>query len=133
MNFAKMPATASVFVDANTFIYHFQPHPFSASACSDFLKRCELKDLSGFTSTHVLGEVAHRLMMFEATVLFGGQAKIVQRRKQHPAEVQKLTKFRLAVEKIPQLGIQVLTIPAPLIATAAAISQQTGIDEPGQP
>ena len=27
MTFADIPAGSSVFVDANTFVYHFQPHP----------------------------------------------------------------------------------------------------------
>jgi predicted nucleic acid-binding protein len=33
----------------------------------------------------------------------------------------------LAIEKVPQLGIQVLVIPPDLVASAAALSQQTGL------
>jgi predicted nucleic acid-binding protein len=66
-------------------------------------------------------------MTFEASAQFGWTTKVVQRLKQQPACVQQLATFRHAIEQVPQLGIAVLTIPPDLIATAAAISQQTGL------
>jgi predicted nucleic acid-binding protein len=71
MTFADLPAGAAVFVDANTLVYHFQPHPALGAACTDLVERIERQELAGFTSTHVLSEVAHRLMTLEACVLFG--------------------------------------------------------------
>ena len=70
MTFADLPAGASVFVDANTLVYHFQPHPVLGAACTDLVERIERQELTGFTSTHVLSEVAHRLMTLEACLLF---------------------------------------------------------------
>ena len=52
---------------------------------------------------------------------------MVQRLKQQPADIQKLTSFRQAIERVPQLGIQVLTIPADFVAAAAAGSQKHGL------
>src|SRR5208283_1520789 len=74
------------------------------------IRRVELQELSGYTSTLVLGEVAHRLMTLEASARFGWPSKIVDRLKQNPATVQRLVHFRSALQKIPQMGIQVLTI-----------------------
>src|SRR5205823_6456373 len=54
-------------------------------------------------------------------------AGIAQRLRQHPAQVQGLTRFRQAVQEVPQFGIQVLTIPPSLIDAAAAVSQHTGL------
>jgi hypothetical protein len=34
MTFADLPAGASVFVDANPFVYHFAPDPNLGAACS---------------------------------------------------------------------------------------------------
>jgi predicted nucleic acid-binding protein len=90
-------------------------------------QRIENQELTAFTSTHVLSEAAHRLMTLEASTHFGWTSKVVQRLKQQPATLQQLSTFRQAVEKVPQLGIQVLTIAPDLIATAAAFSQQYGL------
>jgi predicted nucleic acid-binding protein len=128
MIFGDLLAGQSVFVDANTLVYHFEPHPIHGPACTALVKRIELQEIVGFTSTHVLSEVAHRLMTLEAMKRFGWPvAGIAQRLRNHPASVQQLAAFRQAVASVPRLGIQVLTIPPPLIDVAAAISQQTGL------
>jgi predicted nucleic acid-binding protein len=69
MTFASIPA--AVFVDANTFIYHFTNDPNYGVACTQLLKRVELQQVRGFTSAHVMAEVAHRLMTLEAISLKG--------------------------------------------------------------
>ena len=127
MTFADLVRGDSVFLDANVFVYHFQPHAVFGPPCTDLLKRIELQELSGSTSTHVLSEVAHRLMTMEASVLFNWPSKIVQRLQQHPADVQRLTRFRSALQRIPQMLIHVLTIPADMVETAAGLSQQFGL------
>src|SRR5262245_19728054 len=66
-------------------------------------------------------------MTFEASMRFGWSAKVVDRLKQNPAAVRQLVHFRAAVQKIPQMGIHVLTIAGPLVDTAAGISQSTGL------
>lgn len=66
-------------------------------------------------------------MTFEASQQFGWSSKVVDRLKQQPTQIQKLTAFRRAIEQVPQLGIQVLTIPVQLVSAAAAVSQQHGL------
>ncbi len=127
MTFADLVRGDSVFLDANTFVFHFQPHAVFGPPCTDLLKRIELQEFSGCTSTHVLSEVAHRLMTMEASSLFTWPSKIVQRLQQSPTHVQRLTQFRSALQKIPQMGIQILAIPADMVDTAAGISQQVGL------
>jgi predicted nucleic acid-binding protein len=53
----------SVFIDANIFIYHFGGRSLQ---CKAFLERCARRELLGYTSTPVLAEVLHRLMVAEA-------------------------------------------------------------------
>ncbi len=62
MTFADFLAGANVFVDANTLIYHFSPHPVFGPPCKQLLADIENQTLIGFTSTHMVGEVAHALM-----------------------------------------------------------------------
>lgn len=128
MTFADLAAGDALFVDANILTYHFQPHPRWGPPCSDLLRRIENQELAGFTSTHVLTEVSHRLMTIQASVLFGWPfAGIGNRLRTNPAEVQKLTAFRHAIDQILRSQLQILTIPPTLLASAAALSQQFGL------
>lgn len=128
MIFADLLAGESVFLDANTLIYYFGPHPTFGAACSQLIRRIETGQLPGFTSTHVLGEVAHQLMIAEASALPGwSPGKVRQRLRQQPGVLQNLTRFRTAVETVLQSAVQVLTIVPPLLATGAALSQQHGL------
>jgi predicted nucleic acid-binding protein len=128
MTFADLFAGDQVFVDANTLAYHFQPHPVWGPACTQLLGRIKNKELAGFTSTHIVAEVAHRLMTLEANTLFLWPIPgIGNRLRTHPAEVQKLTLFRQAIDWVVQGDIQILTVTPPMLATAAALCQQIGL------
>ncbi|HZY87006.1 MAG TPA: type II toxin-antitoxin system VapC family toxin [Gemmataceae bacterium] len=128
MIFTDLLAGESVFVDANTLIYHFGPHPTFAGPCGQLLHRIETQDIRGFTSTHVLGEVAHQLMIIEASTLPGwAPGRTRQRLQQQPGTLQQLTRFRTAVETVLQSAIQILVITPPLLGAAATLSQQHGL------
>jgi predicted nucleic acid-binding protein len=128
MTFADLLLGESVFLDANTLVYHFAAHAVFGAACTQLVQRVEHRELLGFTSTQVLGEAAHRLMTTEASSLFGWPfAGIGNRLRTHPPAVQQLTAFRQAVDRVLQSSIQVLTVPPPLLATAAALCQQFGL------
>ena len=88
----------------------------------------ENQQILGFTSTHVLSEVAHRLMTMEAVAVFGWPfAGIAQRLRRHPAEVQRLTRFRQAIETVLNSRILVLNTSPSLVPAGAVISQQAGL------
>ena len=127
MKLDDLPAGDSIFLDANPLVYHFGAHPALGPATTSFIGRIAREEITAFTSTHVLSEVAHRLMTFEASQLFGWKSKVVNRLKQNPTEIQRLSTFRQAIERIPQIGIQILTVPEQMIATAAALSIQYGL------
>jgi predicted nucleic acid-binding protein len=127
MTFADLLNGESVFLDANPLVYYFGAHALYGPPSKQLIERIEKHELVAFTSTHVLSEAAHHLMTLEAAAMFGWTSKVVQHLEQQPAKLQKLAAFRQAVEKVPQLGIQVLTIPPGLIATAAALSQLHGL------
>jgi predicted nucleic acid-binding protein len=128
VTFADIPAGASVFIDANIFIYHFARDPALASACTALLLRVARQEIRAFTSTHAVADVAHRMMTVEAIDRFGWPAPgIANRLRRHPAEVQTLTRFRQAVQDIAGYGVQVLSVPASLLDPVAALSQQYGL------
>ena len=128
MTFSQVPLGSSLFLDANTFVYHFTPHPTWGVLCAALLRQVQRRQIAGFTSTNVLTEVAHRLMTFEAASRFGWpHSKVAQRLRGAPVEIQKLTTFRQAIDEVPNLGVQVLTIAPNLVSAAAAVSQQAGL------
>jgi hypothetical protein len=89
MTFNDLLPGASVFLDANTLTYYFQPHPIFGPACALLVQSIEQGQFAGFTSTHVLSEVSHRLMTIEAMSLLGWPAQgIGNRLRTNPAEVQ---------------------------------------------
>ena len=60
MIFSDLAGGDQVFLDSNTLVYHFGPHPVLGQSCNQLIQRIEGQDLLAFTSTHVLSEVAHR-------------------------------------------------------------------------
>jgi predicted nucleic acid-binding protein len=128
MTFDDIPAGSTVFVDANTFVYYFEPHPVFGPACQQLFLRIENNELQGFTSAQVLGDVVHRVMTQEAATLFSRtMTGIANWLKQHPAEVQRLSRHRLAVDDVSLIGIQVLPVSGSLVSLAADISRQFGL------
>jgi predicted nucleic acid-binding protein len=128
MNFADLLAGEIIFLDANTLVYHFVFNPLYGAACSHLLQRIENQEMQGLTSTHVLIEMAHRIMTIEAISTFGWPvAGIAQRLRKHPSQVQQLAGYNHAVDRVLQSRIQVLTIPPPLAAAGTLVSRQTGL------
>jgi predicted nucleic acid-binding protein len=88
MTFDTIPAGTAVFIDANNFIYAVTADPRYGPSCEKLLQRVENKEITGYTSSHVLAEMAHRLMTIEAASSLGrslsGMANWLKR---HPAEV----------------------------------------------
>ena len=128
MTLADLPAGVTVFVDANILIFALTSHPVHGIACDAFLDRVENQIIAAVTSTHVLGEVVHRMMTIEAADRFGWPVQgIANRLRRHPAEVQQLIRPRQAVDEIAAAGVSVLPVTAPQIEQATDISRQTGL------
>jgi predicted nucleic acid-binding protein len=128
MTFADLVAGTHVFLDANPLIYHFSLHPAFGPACHQLVAAIENQTLFGYTASHVVGEVAHALMIVEALALPGWAASNAPKRlKKQPAVVQGLSRFQTAVAAIYLSRIQVLSVRPDLMLRAAAISRQFGL------
>src|SRR5438045_2147994 len=94
-------AGATIFVGANIVVYALTNHPTHGVACDLFLDRVENQEIIAVVSTHVLGEVVHRIMTIEASERFGWPVQgIANRLRRHPAEVQQLVRSRQALDEI---------------------------------
>jgi predicted nucleic acid-binding protein len=125
MTFEQIPPGAAIFLDANTLVYHFANEPAYGAACTHLLRRIEQRQVLGFTSTHVLADVAHRLMTLEAVQSFGWPpAGIAARLRKHRHEIPNLTVYHQAIARVPLLGLQVISISLPLVEAATLLSRQ---------
>ena len=128
MKFADLLAGHAVFIDANAFIYYFRPDPVLGPPCAQLLQRVENQEVQGFTSSHVLSEMVHRLMTDEASQQFGWpMTGIARRLRNHPAQMQSLTRHRLAIDELTLIGIQVLPVTGAQVSLAADLSCQYGL------
>lgn len=124
MTFDDLVSPADVFVDANTFIYHFTADPKWGAGCTRLLERIEHQELRGFASTHVLADVVHRLMTTEAMDLLGWPAtRLAARLRKHHREIPNLTVYPQALVKIAQIGIQVLPVQEQHVIRASQLSR----------
>lgn len=125
MTFDDILAGLAVFVDANPLVYHFSAHPQYGAACTRLMERIERQEIQGFTSMHVLGDVAHRLMTIEAMNLLGWPASgLAVRLRKHSSEIPRLTLYQQALVRLGQMGVQVLPVTGHLILAAASCCQQ---------
>lgn len=61
----SLPMNSHIFIDANIFLYAILGHPNFKSPCKDFLIKLENGEYEGITSTLILNEVVHKLMLAE--------------------------------------------------------------------
>jgi predicted nucleic acid-binding protein len=127
VRFADLTAGETVFLDANPLVYYFGADPLFGPLAHQLLTRIVNGELRPYTSTHVVSEMSHHLMTLEAATVFGWTSKVVSHLKQQPANIQNLSKFRQAVERVRLLGIAVLAVEPQSVEAAAGISQQLGL------
>jgi predicted nucleic acid-binding protein len=129
MTLNQIPGNAGVFIDANIFVYHFTPDPKFGPQCQLLFDHfTKYQEFFAYTSTHVLAEVTHQLMIMEAHTHLGWPlASITKRLQRNPADVQKLTRFRQAIDDIPRMGIEILPVERHLLPLAASFTQLHGL------
>lgn len=124
----EVPDGTAVFIDANIFIYHLSgPSPLSP-ACSTFLERVETGLLRGLTSSVVVIEVLHRLMILEAVTAFGVQARTATRYlKEHPEHVRSLRRHQEAPARIRDMGIELAPVGLEEIERSHEVKRRYGL------
>lgn len=125
MIFNQLAPRATLFIDANIFIYHFTG---LSEQCSELLKRCQEKQLNGFLSTSVYAEILHRLMMLEAvSKKLVEPPNVAKKIKAKPTLIKSLTDSFLTCPKILKMNIKVLTLTQEDIVMATKHSQAHGL------
>lgn len=125
MRFDALRDEDRVFIDANIFIYNFGGH---SPECKDVLLRCAKGELLGITSTFILAEVLHRLMIAEAIEKgFITEKNPVHKLRDHPDIIKKLSTYIHDVEQICNMNIEIVPLTHNCIKKSAEIRQSEGI------
>jgi predicted nucleic acid-binding protein len=128
MSLQTLPTSANIFVDANIFIYHFASEPTYGSACAQFFQRVANHEIKAFSSMHVIGEVLHRLMTYEAYLIYKlPMQSMVARLKTNPQLLANLQFPNRAIQAIQTLPLTLLPITLPTLQSCIAISQSQGL------
>lgn len=108
MRFDALRNGDSVFIDANIFIYNFGGQSVE---CKNVLVRCAQGELRGITSTFIIAEVLHRLMVAEAIEKeFITDKNPVKQLKEHAEIIKKLSTYIHDVEKIGDMNLEVIDL-----------------------
>lgn len=114
-----------VFIDANIFIYNFGGYSLE---CKDLLLKCAKKELIGNTSTLILAETLHRLMVGEAIEKkLVASKNPVQKLKQHPEIIRQLSTYNYNVQKIEEMNINILDLSLEIVQESAKIRHKEGL------
>lgn len=128
MTFDDIVSGSTLFLDANCIVYAVVADPIYGLACKRLLERIDNQEIQGFTSAHVLSEMAHRVMTLEAASRFSrplsGMANWLRR---HPTEVQQLTRHRQAIDDLQAARVKVLSIDGADVSRAADLSTPYGL------
>lgn len=120
-----VPLGSEIFVDAPIFIYHFTG---TSQSCRDFLRRCENGEVRGTTSVVTLAEVTHRLMTIEAVHRgLVSPGNVVGKLRRRPMIVRELHVYREQAEKIPLMGIRIVSLDLQTLLRAGELRTEIGL------
>jgi uncharacterized protein len=128
VTFSDLPAGAMVFIDANCLVYAATSDPTYGAVCQRLLEEIENKNLQGCTSSHVLGDLSHRLMTIEAALLFARpMTGIANWLRRHPAEVQRLAQYHQSLDDLLAIPLPILPVTGSQVSRARNFSRQYGL------
>lgn len=120
-----IPPGTHCFVDANIFYYHLVETPPLSEECSNFFQRVEKREVTASTSSVVVAEAIHKVMLADAVAQHGldraGLAHRLQRHRQLIVTLQEHTKVTALVRS---LAIHVEPVTLTTLEHATAISTQ---------
>lgn len=124
MKISDIPSGEKVLIDANILIYASQR---TSNQCIELLRRCIQDDLIGYTTTHILAEVTHILMLTEARdlgmITAGNPAKQLS---SHPERIKALHRYEKLMQNLINTGIVVEPVITPDFAICFAYQHNHG-------
>ncbi len=104
----SIPPGTTVFIDTNIFLFAFWQQQPLAHICNTFLQRVKNEEIQGKTSSAVVAEIAHRVMIWEARKLFP-KATVAYLQK-HPEKVRLLKQHLAVASNMRRFNVDVLSV-----------------------
>jgi predicted nucleic acid-binding protein len=124
----NLPDGISCFVDANIFYYHFVETPPVSDSSTAFLQRVAEGGIIAYSSTHVLAEAIHKIMLAEAASRFDlNRAGLVNWLQKSQERIRELAEFQDAARELEAMKLVCLPVDVPLLVQAAECSRQMGL------
>jgi len=119
------PDNEPCFVDANILYYHFVETPPFSEICSDFLERIGNGKVTGYSSTAVLAEAVHKVMLAEAASRWNlPRQGLVSRLKRQSNLISPLSEHLRVIPTVYALNFRIEPITLDLLNLATQISIQ---------
>jgi len=124
-----LPLTSDIFIDANIYLYHIMRRPKFFPPCHDFFSAIESGAYNGFTSTLVLNEVLHKLILAEATNTYGLRSEhdAANVLKQNPEKIRGLSQVWKTYSDIKDYPIIVCSCDESVLDMAVDLSKKYGL------
>jgi hypothetical protein len=124
-----LPLSSEVFIDANIFLYHIMRRPKFFPHCHDFFTAIESGAYNGFTSTLVLNEVLHKLILAEVTNTYGLRSEhdAANVLKQDPAKIRGLSQVWKNYSDIKEYPIIICSCDKSVLDMAVDLSNKYGL------
>ncbi len=126
---SSLPIDSKIFLDSNIFLYSIFGHPALKPQCKEFLLKVENGIYESVTSTLVLNEVMHKLMLAEAAKIkrLGSEREALQLIKEQPEIVSSLSMTWRDYIDIKKYPIDILSIDVKIMDDAVEISKKYGL------
>lgn len=124
----QVPKNAAVFVDTNIFVLADGSGDL-ADQCSLLLERIRRAEVRGFTSTMVVAELMHRVMVKEAREkqTFATAMAAVDHLQKYPAFVQGLSRHLTVASDLRRAGFDILPLTVKDLHTSKAFRRDHGL------
>jgi predicted nucleic acid-binding protein len=118
-----IPPGIHCFVDANIFYYHLVETPPLSEECSNFFERVERGEITASTSSVVVAEAIHKVMLADAVAQHKlDRAGLAHRLQRHRQQIATLTEHTKVTALAHALSIHVEPVTLSTLERAAAIS-----------
>lgn len=118
------PDGTACFLDANIFYYHFVESGQLSERCTELLARAATGAISTYTSTHLLAEAMHMVMIAEAAARFAlTRTSLVNWLQANRPRIGELSEFREAAREMAAIPVQCVPLTAAVLPRAAGIAK----------
>ncbi len=125
MTLAQVPKGDILLIDANIFIYAALG---KSKQCERFVERCAASEVSGIITSHILAEIAHRLMMAEARENgWISRSNPARDLAEQPERIKGLSRYENSIKNLLAMGIRFEPVHKEDFISALRVQREWGL------